>query len=137
MQIGTRQPQNLKRIVTKCNFSEGCVADPPARKGCFNCNKCRVSCPILREGDRFKSTNTGKSYKIDWHLTCNSSYVIYLGTCRKCNGQYVGKSTTAFKVRHSNHKQEVKRTYGGLGHHYGGGNGCEYNQISMQIIDQV
>ena len=48
----------------------------------------------------------------------------------------MGKSTTIFKKRHSNHKQEIKREYGGLGHHYGG-KGCGYENLSMQIIDQV
>ena len=48
----------------------------------------------------------------------------------------MGKSTTIFKKRHSNHKQEVKREYGGLGHHYGG-QGCGYENISIQIIEQV
>ena len=69
-------------------------------------------------------------------LDCDSSLVIYLVTCKKCRGQYVGKSTTPFKKRHSNHKQEIKRKYGGLGHHYGG-NGCGYENVSVQIIDQV
>ena len=47
-----------------------------------------------------------------------------------------GKSTTPFKKRHSNHKQEVKRCYGGLGHHYGG-QGCGYANLSIQLIEQV
>ena len=63
-------------------------------------------------------------------------YVIYLATCKKCGGQYVGKSTTSFKKRHSNHKQEVKKLIGGLGHHYGG-DGCGYANISIQIIEGV
>ena len=55
-------------------------------------------------------------------VTCDSDWVVYLGTCKKCQGQYVGKSQTVFKKRHSNHKQEVKRkirgwvtTMGGTG----------------------
>ena len=72
--------------------------------GCFKCNKCRVSCPILVETNRFKSTNTQKTYQIKQRMTCESSYVLYLATCKKCKGQYVGKSQTAFKTRHSNQK---------------------------------
>ena len=48
----------------------------------------------------------------------------------------MGKSTTPFKTRHSNHKQEIKNEIGGLGNHYGG-NGCGYNNLRIQIIDQV
>ena len=95
-----------------------------------------MSCPILKEGVNFSSTNTQKTYRIRHHLTCDSDFVIYLATCVKCEGQYVGKSTTPFKKRHSNHKQEVKREYGGLGKHYGG-KGCGYENMRIQIIDQV
>ena len=70
-------------------------------------------------------------------LSCDSDYVIYLGTCTKCQGQYVGKSQNIFKKRHSNHKQEVKKIVGGLGHYYGGDGGCGYQNISMTIIEQV
>ena len=75
-----------------------------------------------------------KTYKIKQKVDCTSSFVIYLATCGRCGGQYVGKSQTPFKMRHSNHKQEIKK---GLGHHYGGEGGCGYGNFSVQIIDQV
>ena len=49
----------------------------------------------------------------------------------------MGKSTQTFKKRHSGHKQEVKNQIGGLGRHHGGNSGCGYDQMSIQIIDQV
>ena len=132
IQIAYSQPKNLKRTATQKKKTKLIHADP----GCTKCGKCRVSCPILKEGKTFTSTNTGRTYPIKQKVNCDSCFVIYLGTCKKCGGQYVGKSTTIFKKRHSNHKQEVKRKYGGLGHHYGG-QGCGYENISIQIIEQV
>ena len=104
--------------------------------GCWKCKRCKVACPVLVEGQTFTSTNTRKTYRIRKFLTCTSQFVIYLATCKKCGGQYVGKSTTPFKTRHSNHKQEIKHLTGGLGNHYGG-SGCGYENLSIQIIDQV
>ena len=49
----------------------------------------------------------------------------------------MGKSKTLFKVRHSNHKQEIKKQTGGLGHHYGGCGGCGYENVSITLIEQV
>ena len=132
LQICYSQPKNIKRIITQKRRPEPTEQSP----GCFKCGRCRVSCPILREGGTFTSTNTEKTYKIKQKLDCTSSFVIYLATCKKCKGQYVGKSQTPFKMRHSNHKQEVKKQVGGLGQHYGG-TGCGYTNISIQIIDQV
>ena len=48
----------------------------------------------------------------------------------------MGKSQTPFKLRHSNHRQEIKKQIGGLGLHYGGA-GCGYSNVSIQLIEQV
>ena len=133
IQICYKQPKNLKSKIT--HIRKPCALEE--NPGCRKCGRCRVSCPVLVEGEKFTSTNTRRSYKIRKPLDCDSSYVIYLATCKKCRGQYVGKSTTPFKKRHSNHKQEIKKSYGGLGHHYGGEKGCGYEYFSVQIIDQV
>ena len=119
LQIVTRQPKNLQRLVSGITKG-GWGGTPSQDAGCYKCKKCKVSCPILKEGKKFISTNTKKVYNIRKHLDCNSSYVVYLGTCLKCKGQYVGKTSRGFKARHSGHKSEIKREYGGLGHHYGG-----------------
>ena len=132
MQICFSQPKNLKRIASQKSKPKSVEPEP----GCWKCGHCRVSCPILKEGTHFTSNNTKRKYPIRQKLNCDSSYVIYLGTCKKCGGQYVGKSQTPFKKRHSNHKQEVRKSIGGLGHHYGG-DGCGYESISIQIIEGV
>ena len=136
IQVGWRQPRNLKNTV--CGIKKGGPKKAPVsdNPGCFKCGKCHA-CPIIKEGKYFCSTNTSKKYKIKHQLNCTSSFVIYLATCKKCGGQYVGKSQTQLKTRHSNHKREIKNKIGGLGHHYGGERGCGYQNFSLQIIDQV
>ena len=135
IQVGWKQPKNLKRTV--CGINKGGSRPPPSENpGCSKCGHCKVSCPILQEGKYFESTNTGKRYIIRSQMNCDSSFVIYLATCQRCRGQYIGKSQTKFKIRHSNHKREIKNKIGGLGHHYGGG-GCGYTNIRIQLIDQV
>ena len=137
IQIGSKQPKNLLRLIGGLkNESEGPnTIDPEA--GCRKCGRCKVSCPILNESKTFKSTNTGKIYKIRQKLTCTSDWLVYLATCKRCAGQYVGKSKTIFKLRHSNQKQEIKNQRGGLGHHYGGSGQCGYQDISITLIEQV
>ena len=50
----------------------------------------------------------------------------------------MGKSKTKFKLRHSNHKQEIKKKTGGLGHHYNEtSGGCGYENFSVILIEQV
>ena len=134
IQIGWKQPKNLQRLV--CGIKSDSKSPGVDNPGCWKCQKCTVGCPVLLEGKNFTSTNTKKSYTIRKSLNCQSKFVIYLATCQKCSGQYVGKATTQFKVRHSNHRQEIKNRIGGLGNHYGG-DGCGYENLRIQIIDQV
>jgi hypothetical protein len=134
-QVVFRQPRNMQQHVAGSKKKSGRVANPDA--GCFKCNHCRVSCPILKETKQFSSTNTKRKYWIKERMDCDSPFVIYLATCNRCHGQYVGKSVTPFKKRHSNHKQEVKKKTGGLGQHYGGNRACSYGDISIVLIEQT
>ena len=137
IQIGSKQPKNLQRLVGG-ERGDSELQDPPQDPGCWKCNNCRVSCPKIQESKYFVSTNTHKRYKIKQNLTCNSDFLIYLVTCRKCQGQYVGKSQTKFKLRHSNHKREIKNNIGGLGHHYCEAiGGCGYENFSVILMEQV
>ena len=49
----------------------------------------------------------------------------------------MGKSTTPFKKRHSNHRQEIKHGKGGIGHHFGPKSCCGMEHLSIMLIDQV
>ena len=124
------------KICQEQQFQGGGTSPPPQNPGCFKCHGCHA-CQVITESTHFESTNTEKRYKIHQNLTCSSTYIVYVATCEKCKGQYVGKSTQMFKRRHSGHKQEVKKCYGGLGQHYGGQHGCGYSNLKIQIVDQV
>ena len=137
IQVTTKQPKNLQRIVSGLREGGGGASPPSGPPGCHRCAKKCHACQVLKEGSHFQSTNTKKTYPIKKYLDCDCSFIIYLGTCQKCKGQYIGKSTRQFKRRHSGHKQEIKNRIGGLGHHYGSEGGCGYQNISLQIIDQV
>ena len=77
--------------------------------GCFKCDKSR--CDLCKnyfvESRNFSSLKKGKSYSIRPNLTCDSKNVIYLASCTKCQLQYIGSTTTEFKVRFKNHKSSM------------------------------
>ena len=135
IQVAYKQPKNIKRLVGGPSLGGGRGSEIDA--GCSKCEKKCHACKVIKEGGSFKSTNTKKSYKIRQKIDCQSSYIIYLGTCQKCQGQYVGKSTQPFRKRHSGHKQEIKNRIGGLGQHYGGAKGCGYENLKIIIIEKV
>ena len=137
IQIAYKQPKNIKQLVGGPSVGgrgEGRVENDA---GCTKCTKKCHACKVLVEGNKFKSTNSGKFYNIKQKVNCQTSYIVYLVTCQKCSGQYVGKSTQAFTRRHSGHKQEIKNRIGGLGQHYGGQQGCGYENLRVMIIETV
>ena len=78
MQITFKQTKNIKRVVSSnCRLGGSNMTPPPPDPGCYKCNKCRVACPILKEGVRFTSTNTGKTYKIQQKVNCDSPFIIF------------------------------------------------------------
>ena len=91
MQIVYKQPKNLQQLAGGAKRGGN---RPPrvANSGCHKCNHCRVACPVIKETREFKSSNTGRKYFINQDVNCDSPYVIYLVTCLRCQGQYVGKS---------------------------------------------
>ena len=62
---------------------------------------------FLIQDSKFKSFSTGRTYRINQNLSCSSKNVVYLASCNKCNLQYVGSTSTEFKVRFRNHKSSM------------------------------
>ena len=53
-------------------------------------SSCCSHCLTINESDCFTSSTTSCVHKIRQNLSCISTDVIYLITCKKCEAQYVG-----------------------------------------------
>ena len=107
--------------------------------GCFKCSsRCDLCKNFLIQDTKFQSSSTGRSYKINQNLPCSSKNVVYLASCKKCNLQYVGYTSTEFKVRFRNHKSSMltnKKTWE-LAVHFN----CtkhEISEISLIVIEAI
>ena len=101
-----------------------------------------VTCPRLNESIFFVSNYTRMRYKMSHRLTCKSSFVVYLVTCKKqvnnqrevCGRQYTGSTTETMGLRHGGHRVEVREKSTPLGRHFAI---CGIENFSLQIIDCV
>ena len=109
-------------------------------QGCFKCTRtrCDLCRNFLVESNSFQSFQTGKSYKIRSKLSCDSKNVIYLASCNKCRLQYIGSTTTDFKVRFRNHKSAMitKKKTCEVAVHFNK-TPHDLSDFSFQCIDQV
>ena len=71
---------------------------PLERKvGSEKCGKSRCEVYVnIQETDRFTSTTTGESVKINNKVNCDDNCLIYLLTRKCCGKQYVGETTDEF-----------------------------------------
>ena len=101
-----RRPKNLTPSCFKI-AEEGQISHH--NNGCFKCdrNRCDLCQNFCVESKSFPSFRTGKKYTIHSRLSCDSKNVIYLASCRKCHLQYVGSTTTDFRIRFRNHKSAM------------------------------
>ena len=102
-----RRSKSLKEILAPSKFASATSQNTNScAAGCFKCdkNRCDLCKNYFIESRVFSSFKTGKSYTIRSNLTCDSKNVIYLVSCKKCQLQYIGSTTTEFKVRFRNHK---------------------------------
>ena len=88
---------------------------------CTTCN--HLSCK-----NNFTSTKTKTSYPIRHSFTCQSTNLIYLITCKKCNKQYVGLTTTKLNVRINHHRSNI------INKHFNFNDHC-LNYLMVQPID--
>ena len=80
--------------------------DPP---GFFKCksHKCILHNHI-KNTTKFTSSVTKQNYSITSHITCKSTWIIYLITCTECKKQYVGKTETTLYTRFNNTRSEIR-----------------------------
>ena len=85
------------------------VQDCRSPSGSFRCNKtsCTV-CPFIEDGrNQYTFCSTGQTFKIKSHITCETSNVIYMIQCTKCNLQYIGETKRRLKDRFNEHRRPI------------------------------
>ena len=106
-----RRTKNLKEMMAPSKFR--LTSSRNQREENRGCSKCDLCKNYLIQASKFQSSSTGRQYPMQQGLSCLSRNVIYLATCAKCNLQYVGSTSTEFKVTFRNHKSNMlknKRT---------------------------
>ena len=140
-----RRPKNLQDHLVRAKL---CPRTRSGTKGTTKCTdqRCEV-CTYTNSSDTFVSSVTKKIYSINYSLGCNSKNVIYLITCKKCGLQYVGSTSTKFRMRFNNHKSRVtthpkkvakKREEDDFIYKHFNSDGHQgLDDLSVQLIDRV
>lgn len=99
---------------------------------CFSCDyHCKTST------DTFVSSVHGRSFEIRSVLSCKSSNIVYLITCRVCNIQYVGETNRKLAARLTDHRSNIKHNKPTpIAMHFNSAN-HSFSDISAIAIEQI
>ncbi len=105
-----------------------------------NINKCKNRscryCPLLNKSGKVKSTSTGRSYATLKNITCKSSNLVYLITCKVCNLQYVGQTYRTLSERFQGHFNDISnnRHWKAIGEHYNKSNHQGWKDCEISVL---
>ena len=112
---------------------------------CRGCNRrnCQV-CKFIDSGETFRNKEGTRAFNLrKGTLDCNSRCVVYKLQCKTCNAQYIGSTTTPFRLRFNNYKSQFRSFLRGnstpqahLFSHFTQGDHNGMEDWSFQIIDK-
>ena len=131
----TRQDKNVAQIVISGRHWNGATNDdddgdlerrygnqthPDPGNHILHSTRCKAYKRMTDGRTKFKSSKTGREYKITRHYNCLQRFTVYLVTCLLCESrpQYTGQSRVTIARRHLGHRAEIKRGEIGLGEHF-------------------
>lgn len=109
-QITYRRPPTFKNWLTPSRLRRHNVQNNicGADKGSYKCHRSKCLCcnEITHRAKMFTSVQTKEQFPIKHHLTCQTSYIIYLMEC-PCGRQYVGCTIQKLHQRVNKHRANI------------------------------
>ena len=104
--VAFRRPRNLRDLLVHARIT---TPAPPPGTGSSPCNYRRCKCCAeIVTCNSFSSKSTGRTYNIRSEVTCRSSNLVYLISCKKCGLQYIGETQQPLHVRMNGHRSDIR-----------------------------
>ncbi|MCG8094140.1 MAG: hypothetical protein JAZ17_11035 [Candidatus Thiodiazotropha endolucinida] len=101
-----RQPPNLKRLLTKANFTSTTLSE----RHTFRVTKCgRNNCSLCQhiiESDSYNFKR--KKFFVNSNMSCDVQNVLYVITCNGCGEFYIGQTGGKLRTRRTIHAQQIR-----------------------------
>lgn len=131
---------NLKKLLVRAEFSNDHLAKTGGRGRFYRCTstQCIFCIRYTSDTSDFKSSSTNRKYKIKGDLTCKSSNIVYLITCKKCGIQYIGETGRPLRDRVNNHISNIRKsTNTPIAQHFALSNQHKHDNLHVIAIEQI
>lgn len=122
--LAFKNSKNIRQLLVRSKL-ETCKQGAFRTCGQHNCKTCRVH---ATDSIKIQSYNFKQDFNITDNITCSSSNLIYLITCRKCCLQYVGETGRTLRDRLNDHRSAIKQ-------HKNTPIGLHFNTTNHSILD--
>lgn len=102
--LAYKNNKNLKQILVRSKLESN---KKGAFRGCGT-KTCKCCQTHAVDSNKIHSSALNKSFMISDNISCNSSNIIYVITCRRCNLQYVGETSRTLRDRLSDHCSAIR-----------------------------
>ncbi|XP_033624413.1 uncharacterized protein LOC117287905 [Asterias rubens] len=124
LKIFHRWPSSLKDLFVQEEVPTNQDHVDPRPQGTFQCSSDTSNCVIcsvhIKQSTFFKSNkkDTQIEHKTIGHITCTTTNLVYLISCKKCGLQYVGQTKNTLKKRFYKHRSTVNGKKDTIGEHF-------------------
>ena len=119
-----------------CSSGSACQSESSISR----CGRKRyMTCPALDSNNSFTSSISGKTYKVlgTQAMSCNTTSVVYLITCKRCGIQYVGETGQELRRRMNNHRNRIKSLQPQPLYKHFNSDGHSLDDLTIQPIEEV
>lgn len=131
--IAYKNHTNLRNLLVRSRLED-------TRQGYFQTcasKRCKTCPTHAHDCTKITSTKTRETFIIHDKLTCSSTNIIYLITCRNCKLQYVGETGRSLRDRLTQHKSNIlNKTDSNISKHFSSTN-HSFLDIHITAIEQT
>ena len=138
--VAYKQPSNLKRVLCRAR-----LPPPPTRQslrlqsdaGLRKCLKphCRL-CIHVNDDPTIFSTSTRYTHQVQGKFSCETTSVVYIITCMRCDIAYIGQTGRSLRQRISEHLAYIPKKIEATGVHFNKP-GHTLSDFRVQVIEHV
>ena len=98
-------------------------------------SNCKI-CSYVSTGKVIKATYTNASVQLSKSFDCQTSNIVYIVGCKKCNDQYIGQTKKTLEDRFKQHLGYVANNINATGTHFNSP-GHSRSDMTISVLEKV
>ena len=135
--IAYTRPKTIKDHLIRAKVPSSNKRPKRIIPGMHKCGKfsCKI-CSYVSTGKVIKATYTNASVQLSKSFDCQTTNVVYIVRCKRCNDQYIGQTKHTLEHRFKQHLGYVATNTQATGIHFNGP-GHNVSDMTISVLEKV